>query len=440
MTEENDPFAAVGADRTFIIPSPGQRAAQAAAAAAASPPAGAAAQAAAGAPPTTLEALAPASGLNPLVAAASPLLNLVPQLRRTLTHPDPARLRDTLVHGLRAFETRARAGGIAPEKIIAARYILCTLLDETVASTPWGGSGVWARQSLLVMFHNEAWGGEKVFQLLAKLVENPDANIDLLELMYVVMAFGLEGRYRVVENGRAQLDQVRERLYAMVRGRRGEFERELSPRWQGVREKRNIISSLPMWIPLALVAFITLALYLGLSYGVNRSSDPVFAAVEGLHGKVPPPAPPPPAPKPRLATFLAPEIRQGLVTVADFGDRSVVTIRGDGFFEPGSASVSDKVLPLLGRIGAALNSVPGSVLIAGHTDNQPIRSVRFPSNWHLSQARADAVEHVLAGTVTASRMKAEGRGDGEPVASNDTPAGRSQNRRVDITLFVGAPN
>jgi len=277
-----------------------------------------------------------------------------------------------------------------------------------------------------------------VFQLLAKLVENPDANLDLLELMYVVMAFGLEGRYRVVENGRQQLEQVRERLHGMIRGRRGEYERELSPRWQGLREKRTIISILPMWIPLALVAFLVLVIYLSLSFGINRNSDPVFASVEGLHSKLPPPPPPPPAPKPRLTTFLQPEIQAGLVAVADYGDRSVITIRGDGFFDAGSASVSNRVLPLLGRIGEALNSVPGSILITGHTDNQPIRSVQYPSNWHLSQARAEAVEHVLSATVHPERMKAEGRGDAEPVASNATPAGRSQNRRVDVTLFVGA--
>jgi len=125
--------------------------------------------------------------------------------------------------------------------------------------------------------------------------------------------------------------------------------------------------------------------------------------------------------------------------VADFGDRSVITIRGDGFFEPGSATVADKVLPLLVRIGEALNSVQGSVLIIGHTDNQPIRSARFPSNWHLSQDRALAVQKLLSSSVAPERMKAEGRADSEPIANNATPADRAKNRRVEITLFVAKP-
>ena len=139
---------------------------------------------------------------------------------------------------------------------------------------------------------------------------------------------------------------------------------------------------------------------------------------------------------PRLATFLKPDIDAGLVQVRDGPDRSVIIVKGDGFFAPASADVEDKVRPLLGRIRAALAGVPGRVLITGHTDSQPIRSARFPSNWHLSQARADAVKALLAPDVKPERMHAEGRADSEPVVGNATPAERAQNRRVEITLFV----
>ncbi|MBU6260014.1 MAG: OmpA family protein, partial [Burkholderiales bacterium] len=75
----------------------------------------------------------------------------------------------------------------------------------------------------------------------------------------------------------------------------------------------------------------------------------------------------------------------------------------------------------------------------GHTDNQPIRSLRYPSNWHLSLARANHVKALLAQSVNPSRLSAEGRADSEPVASNATAAGRAQNRRVEITLLAAAP-
>lgn len=423
-----DPFASFESDRTFVMPSPGagrpRRAVQQPA------------ETARAEPPLALEALIPAHGLNPIVTAASPLLNAVPPLRSSPSQSDPAQLRDTLAEGVRAFERKAGQLGVDPRHILAARYILCTFIDEAAASTPWGGSGVWGRQSLLVMFHNETWGGEKVFQLMAKLAENPAANLDLLELLHVVLALGFEGRYRVIDGGLQQLAQVRERLYAMLREQLGEHERELSPRAKGIDTRRTTMAQLPAWVALTVAVLLAGMLYLTLSLKLNAASDPVFAEIQALRMQVPTPPPAAPAAKPRLSAFLKPEIDAGLVAVQDLADRSVVTIRGDGFFKPASASLDDAVLPLLARIGEALNSVNGSVLITGHTDNQAIRSGRFPSNWHLSQERALAVRDILAGAVQAERLRAEGRADAEPVAGNATPAERARNRRVEITLFV----
>ena len=133
---------------------------------------------------------------------------------------DPAALRDALARGVRRFEAQARASGVATEQVTAARYILCTMLDEAASSTPWG-AGVWARQSLLVTFHNETWGGEKVFQLLARLAQKPAQHLHLLELMSMVLALGFEGRYRVGARP-AELDAIRARLSQLIRKERGE--------------------------------------------------------------------------------------------------------------------------------------------------------------------------------------------------------------------------
>lgn len=428
---QDDPFAQLPSDRTLIMPSPGSRQGRPQQPAQPQQP-----MQGGGADPTLLESLSPGSGLNPLVSAATPLLAVVPQLRTT-HHPDPAGLREALAQGIRSFEARAKAAGLDAQKVIAARYALCTFLDETAAGTPWGGSGVWARQSLLVMFHNETWGGEKFFQLMAKLAENPGANRDLLELMYLCLALGFEGRYRVLDNGRAQLEALRERLLQMLRQQRGEYERELSPHWKGAEIKRSpVLALLPAWVVAAVLGILLVGIYLALSVTLNRTSDPVFAAIQAIRVKTSAPKPPPPAAKPRLAAFLAPEIQAGLVAVQDFDDRSIITIKGDGFFDPGSATVAERVRPLLVRIGEALNSVPGQAMITGHTDNVPIRSARFPSNWHLSQERAIAVRDLLTAAVPGNRLRAEGRADAEPVAPNDTPANRAKNRRVEITLLV----
>lgn len=449
--DPNDPFAAFESERTVIKPGAGRTAARPPGA---TPPgAGAAPRAegggGGGAPgggkeaPMAIDALMTAN-LNPLVAAASPLLSAAPRIRSMAQHPNPAGLKDALADGIRKFEAQARAEGLPNEQVIAGRYILCTLLDESAASTPWGSSGAWANQSLLVQFHNETWGGEKVFQLMSKLAENVGANRNLLELLYVVLAFGFEGRYRVVNDGKTQLDSVRVRLSQMLRQQRGgTADKALAPRWEGVPARTaRLGSGVPLWVVMSLAALLLMVVYVALRFSINSHSDGVFATLRGLDVKaapvVAPPPPPPPAPAPRLANLLKPEVDAGLISVQDFADRSVVVIRGDGFFEPGSAVVAGKVMPLLTRIQTALQSLPGTVLITGHTDNQPIRSLRYPSNWHLSQDRANAVKAVLAGSLKPERLRAEGRADAEPMpgADNATPAGRAQNRRVEITLFV----
>lgn len=426
---QDDPFFLPDSDRTIIMPTPGRRAA-------------AAQQAVASAavrdvfpnePPET-------GGLNPLVAAANPLLDLVPQLRATLQHPDPTGLRDFLAQGIRTFEARAQGAGIRSEKIIAARYALCTLLDEAAASTPWGGSGTWARHSLLVMFHNEAWGGEKFFQLLSKLAEDPAGNRDLLELMYVCLALGFKGRYQVLDNGKAALETLRERLAQMLRKQQGEYERALSPHWQGVTVRRKtLFTALPLWIAFGGLGLLMLGAYLGLNSILNDKSDPVYAQVQALRVQSAAPAllprAAPLAQKPRLAGFLEPEINRGLVAVRDEANRSVVTIRGDGLFDPGSATISPSYIAPLQRVAEALDALPGPVRVIGHTDNQPIRSTRFPSNWHLSQERARAVMTLLKEKARSpARYSADGRADAEPLGPNTTVAQRALNRRVEIVL------
>jgi type VI secretion system protein ImpK len=181
-------------------------------------------------------------------------------------------------------------------------------------------------------------------------------------------------------------------------------------------------------------------IFFSASYALNRNSDPTFSAILGL--KVPPPQPVAKPAEPivvkapdRLQQFLTEEIRQGKLTVRDLSDRSIVLAQGDTLFEPGSATLSASFADLLTKVGAAVAKVDGRVLVRGHSDNQPIRSTRFPSNWHLSQARADAVASALATQLPGKKIQTEGRADSEPLVSNATPEGRAQNRRVEIIVF-----
>jgi type VI secretion system protein ImpK len=137
----------------------------------------------------------------------------------------------------------------------------------------------------------------------------------------------------------------------------------------------------------------------------------------------------------RLSGFLSPEIAAGKVSVLGTVDAPIIRINNSGLFASGSAVVEDDDVPLLQKIGTALGRETGTVVVTGYTDNQPIDTLQFPSNFELSQARAQAAAAILDQTIgDESRITAKGMGDADPVADNSTAAGRAQNRRIEIVL------
>lgn len=385
-----------------------------------------------------------ASGNNQLVAAANPLLNAIPQIRHSVSHDDQVGLRQRLIDEIRRFEVRCQQAGLPYEVIVGARHCLCTALDEAAALTPWGSSGVWSSNGLLVTFHNETWGGEKFFQLLARLSQNPREHILLLEMINYCLLLGFEGRYRVLDNGRTQLETIKQRLWQMIHGVRGSYPPPLSPH----PEDRPVLRKLwrpmiPLWACVALVGFIACLFYIVLNWRLGDNTSPVLAKIyqsQLPETTIQQPARQLPAVL-NLRGFLKPEIDAGLVAVKDEADRSVVILKGDGLFASASTVVRDRYEPVIDRIAQAMNNVSGKILVVGYSDNVPIRSARFASNYELSLERARSVQKQLQGSLSQpERVKAEGRGEINPVAPNTTPENRARNRRVEITLLVSPDN
>jgi len=205
-------------------------------------------------------------------------------------------------------------------------------------------------------------------------------------------------------------------------------------------------------------AVISIVLFMTLLFEINAASDPVFAALAAVRPSVevpnrrsvPPPPPPPaaaggadaaqyppsvPSSSLRLAAMLKPETAAGLVQVQDRSTASRITLRR--LFEPGTATLTAEGKLLVDRVADALARVRGTILVEGHTDNVPVRTLRYPSNWHLSDARAQAVAERLRARVAPERVRAEGRADSEPVAPNDTAANRERNRRIEVVVRTG---
>lgn len=438
----DDPFAEpTDTDATIIRPRPQGRAAASGPAIAAPRPAAS----------TATDAVSlPTVGVNPLVAAAAPVLAAALRIAGGAQPADTERFRRSMVEAMRQFERDALATGLDTRSLRAARYALCATVDDLVFSTPWGGTSVWAQQSLTSIFHNEVSGGERFFDILEQMGKDLGHHGEVVELMYLCVALGFEGRYRVMPRGVAALNELRESVYRMLRNRRGDFERELSPHWRGEAAGLKPLSQrVPLWAIGLGGAVIALAIYLVLNFSLAGTSDEALATLAALPPRggisVPreAPAAPPPAPPAavseggaaaKLHQFLAPEIREGLVSV--FEDAQSVGVRlTNKTFASGQAVLAPGYLSLLSRIGEALQDEPGSITVKGYTDNQPIRTVRFPSNFQLSAERATAVARVIAAKLSdPARVHAEGLAEADPVASNATAEGRAQNRRTDIIL------
>ncbi len=391
-----------------------------------------------------------AVGDNPVVAAAAPLLQLLARLRNTMNQPNPLDLRERAVAELRKFERTVRDAGVPMEQLRPAHYALAASLDDVVLNTPWGGQSAWDTRSLVSTFHQEVRSGERFFDLLSQLRQNPGTFLPVLELMYLCLSLGFMGRYRLSPRGPAELDKLREDLYALIVRQKQAAEPALSPHWTGVvapyKPKR---AALPVWVAAVAGLAVVAGLFMWFSNSLNAASDdlfarmmaappaqmPAIARVAVVAPPPPPPAPPEPGVLDKLRTFLKPEIDQGLVTVLGDENTPIVRIRNRGMFPSGSATVQPSFYGLLERIGTALKAEVGPVTVVGYTDNQPIRTVQFPSNFQLSTARAEAAKAIIARTVgDPGRIRAEGRADADPVASNATAEGRDENRRIEVVL------
>lgn len=392
-------------------------------------------------------------GLNPIEKSASVLLNLLSQIRNTSSHPNPNGLHKQLATEIQNFEKSAKKAGIDEKTIFIARYVLCTTIDEFVMSTPWGAGSIWGNQSLLSLFHKETRGGERFFKLLTKLSEDPSKNINLLELLYLCMALGFQGRYRVLPNGLNELEEIRENLYYTIRNQRQEPEPELSPHWEGMNKSAvDKPPLIPAWLAVSIVVLLLVGLFSFWRFSLGNHIDPVHARVMNIGREesllptrllAAPSAVFIPDPGPArfgLKAFLEPEIRTGQVTVEELPDRIIVSIAGDNLFDSGSEIISSDYHGIINRVGEGLAQSNGRIKVIGHTDNIPMgRNKRFSSNFSLSQSRAESVVKLLVVSVSnPTRLTAEGLGDTRPIAPNTTAEGRAQNRRVEITLMERA--
>lgn len=429
------------------------------------------------APPETIQAnLSALGGLNPLVAMANPILAAVPQIRRTLKHPDAAGLRASLKDQIEALETSAVSAEIDDDTVSAAVYALCALLDESAAATPWGQD--WIDDGLLKALRGESGGAEGFFAQLERLSAAPERNADLLEFCYICIALGFEGKYRAAEGGRQALDGVRNQLYGLIARRRPRPD-ALSEHWRtpaaqaaadaalqtaaranaaraaaeaAARDAETTIppsaaprglARLPrraIWSAVAGVVGASIVLYMLALRLLDEKETSALATkpsarVTAADTAATAPAPAAPAPA-SAASALAQALEKLPVTVSETPGGLALRIADDRQFATGSNQPALQLRALLPQIAAALDKLPGAIVVVGHADATP-PGAHYASNAALSEARARSAARLMAPKLAdPKRLVIEGRGDAEPLAPNDTDANRAKNRRVALLLKV----
>lgn len=154
---------------------------------------------------------------NPFLSLSSGVFKEIDILQNSYEIGTIEEVRTLLIEKIEFYTNLISSKEIENSQVMLSRYILCTFSDELISSTYWGKDNNWANNSLLGYFYNETYGGDKFFQILDQLLRSPAQYIHLLELLYMCLSLGFEGRYRIENKGRMELDSIRENVYRQIK-------------------------------------------------------------------------------------------------------------------------------------------------------------------------------------------------------------------------------
>ncbi|SBS34795.1 putative lipoprotein YiaD precursor [Marinomonas spartinae] len=374
---------------------------------------------------------------NSLLEAASDCLSLAIFVNQAESLPDLSGFKHRCTDAVKSFEFEARDAGIPDKTIFNARYCLCALLDESVLNSRWS-SMEWAKESLLSIFHKETFGGEYFYTLIDESLRYPEHNRDFLELQYHCLNLGFKGKFRVGNHQSGGVEDYRNRAYNVLNQLDGPVKNVLSPDWERkVANGGELRQKTPLWVVFSILGALGLALYLFLNTQLNDQLSKVDSSLASIH----------PIDLQKtvdkkdkqllvLEQLLQTEIQKGIISIQKKSDRIRLTINNRDLFKPGEASLLPSVVPILQKLALSLEGTKGRILITGYTDDTPIKTAEYPSNWLLSLARANEVANAMAkNTNLSGRLWPEGRGAADPIAPNTDSKSRAMNRRVEIDLL-----
>ncbi len=163
---------------------------------------------------------------NPYLACTQTVITLLLQVKHQAQQPDYQKLHAQFINEIQQVEIYLRQQGVSERQALSTRYCLCAVTDEAILSTNWGVQCGWSQQTLLSLFHQETWGGERFYLILENALKNMRDNLDFIELLYVLLSLGFEGKFYNKEA--VVREQIRNRLFYAIRHARGKVTRQLS--------------------------------------------------------------------------------------------------------------------------------------------------------------------------------------------------------------------
>ncbi|MGQ8776528.1 type VI secretion system protein TssL, long form [Serratia sp. NA_112.1] len=366
----------------------------------------------------------------PLLESAQPLLRALSEMPETIEDRDQVwLLKESLRNEITLFSVVCDEVDISWKKMAIVRYCLCTALDEAAHGRKWGADYGWSQSNLLNHFEGDNDGGNKFFLLVGRISMTPHEYADVLEILLQILGLGFEGRYSIIENGEHQLTKIRQRLLTLLQSTRDSTPAELSPNALPIRHnKKRHWMMIPVRVSLLFAGALVAGTFITSKYLLVVPQSAHLALMQKL--AIAPAASPM---RLQLKVLLKAEIAKKLVSVDESSGHSLVTFHGDAMFFVGAQNIRPDMLPIMRRVAQEIHRVKGRVRVIGHSDSMGINKPGLPNNQVLSEKRAASVATLLqqAG-IAAADIRVEGRGDSDPVASNQTAEGRAQNRRVDI--------
>ncbi len=226
------------------------------------------------------------NSINLLIDVAEPLLGMVSRVKNIHHYEAIEELYQQVVAEIRLIDVELESKGYERAVLLSYRYILCTFIDESIMGTKWG-SGVWAQHSLLTRFHNETWGGEKVFSILNRIESDPKRYRELLEFIYLCLCLGFGGRYRVEKTieSEGKFEQVLSDLHELLSLNMGDIPDSplAMPAAENVLVTKSILNHrIPLWSVFAAFSLGLTAVFSYYYFSLAQQSDDVLAKLNHI--------------------------------------------------------------------------------------------------------------------------------------------------------------